>query len=176
MFVNIYYSEARLEKNLVATFLLVIKHFLQRHPINQETLLHSHAVATLGALLQKVPIILFPLVPQCFNLYVFIRCRCVCVCAAPSVPGGRERAGGGSAVDWADDVWEELTASAAAPHTPALQLQHLEPRRFPTAHRSVCVCVFGRFIHAAFMFCSCMLLLHKLIFIIFVECFNGFWL
>ncbi len=145
MFVNIYYSEARLEKNLVATFLLVIKHFLQRHPINQETLLHSHAVATLGALLQKVPIILFPLVPQCFTLYVFIHCRCVCVCvcvcAAPSVPGGRERAGGGSAVDWADDVWEELTASAAAPHTPALQLQHLEPRRFPTAHRSVCVCV-----------------------------------
>ncbi|KAL0190325.1 hypothetical protein M9458_013023, partial [Cirrhinus mrigala] len=46
---------ARLEKNLVATFLLVIKHFLQRHPINQETLLHSHAVATLGALLQKLP-------------------------------------------------------------------------------------------------------------------------
>ncbi|XP_051567309.1 neurobeachin-like protein 1 isoform X1 [Myxocyprinus asiaticus] len=48
-------SEARLEKNLVATFLLVIKHFLQRHPINQETLLHSHGVATLGALLQKLP-------------------------------------------------------------------------------------------------------------------------
>ncbi|XP_022602192.1 neurobeachin-like protein 1 [Seriola dumerili] len=48
-------SEARLEKNLVATFLLVLKHFLQRHPINQETLLHSHGVGTLGALLQKLP-------------------------------------------------------------------------------------------------------------------------
>nr|XP_023698354.1 neurobeachin-like protein 1 isoform X3 [Paramormyrops kingsleyae] len=48
-------SEARLEKNLVATFLLVIKHFIQRHPINQESLLHSHGVATLGALLQKMP-------------------------------------------------------------------------------------------------------------------------
>uniref|UniRef100_A0A665U0G1 Neurobeachin-like protein 2 n=1 Tax=Echeneis naucrates TaxID=173247 RepID=A0A665U0G1_ECHNA len=48
-------SEARLEKNLVATFLLVLKHFLQRHPINQENLLHSHGVATLGALLQKLP-------------------------------------------------------------------------------------------------------------------------
>ncbi|KAG7467392.1 hypothetical protein MATL_G00152830 [Megalops atlanticus] len=48
-------SEARLEKNLVATFLLVIKHFIQRHPINQESLLHSHGVATLGALLQKLP-------------------------------------------------------------------------------------------------------------------------
>uniref|UniRef100_A0A8C4NXU4 Neurobeachin-like protein 2 n=1 Tax=Dicentrarchus labrax TaxID=13489 RepID=A0A8C4NXU4_DICLA len=47
-------SEARLEKNLVATFLLVLKHFLQRHPINQENLLHSHGVGTLGALLQKV--------------------------------------------------------------------------------------------------------------------------
>lgn len=46
--------EARLEKNLVATFLLMLKHFLQRHPINQETLLHSHGVATLGVLLQKV--------------------------------------------------------------------------------------------------------------------------
>ncbi|XP_051283304.1 neurobeachin-like protein 1 isoform X1 [Dicentrarchus labrax] len=48
-------SEARLEKNLVATFLLVLKHFLQRHPINQENLLHSHGVGTLGALLQKLP-------------------------------------------------------------------------------------------------------------------------
>ncbi|XP_028256538.1 neurobeachin-like protein 1 isoform X2 [Parambassis ranga] len=48
-------SEARLEKNLVATFLLVMKHFLQRHPINQENLLHSHGVGTLGALLQKLP-------------------------------------------------------------------------------------------------------------------------
>lgn len=38
----------------MATFLLVLKHFLQRHPINQETLLHSHGVATLGVLLQKV--------------------------------------------------------------------------------------------------------------------------
>lgn len=48
------FPEARLEKNLVATFLLVLKHFLQRHPINQENLLHSHCVGTLGALLQKV--------------------------------------------------------------------------------------------------------------------------
>uniref|UniRef100_A0A674AT04 Neurobeachin-like protein 2 n=1 Tax=Salmo trutta TaxID=8032 RepID=A0A674AT04_SALTR len=48
-------SEARLEKNLVATFLLVLKHFLQRHPINQESLLHSHGVATLGGLMQKLP-------------------------------------------------------------------------------------------------------------------------
>ncbi|MGH0167376.1 UNVERIFIED_CONTAM: hypothetical protein FKN15_052506 [Acipenser sinensis] len=48
-------SEARLENNFVATFLLMIKHFIQRHPINQETLIHSHGVATLGALLQKLP-------------------------------------------------------------------------------------------------------------------------
>ncbi|XP_030637055.1 neurobeachin-like protein 1 [Chanos chanos] len=48
-------SEARLEKSLGATFLLVLKHFLQRHPINQESLLHSHGVATLGVLLQKLP-------------------------------------------------------------------------------------------------------------------------
>uniref|UniRef100_K7FGC5 Neurobeachin-like protein 2 n=1 Tax=Pelodiscus sinensis TaxID=13735 RepID=K7FGC5_PELSI len=48
-------SEARLEKNIVAAFILTIKHFIQRHPINQENLIHSHGVATLGALLQKVP-------------------------------------------------------------------------------------------------------------------------
>ncbi|XP_040297690.1 neurobeachin-like protein 1 isoform X2 [Bufo bufo] len=48
-------SEARLEKNIVATFVLLIKHFIQRHPINQENLMHSHGVTTLGALLQKVP-------------------------------------------------------------------------------------------------------------------------
>uniref|UniRef100_A0A8C2TXG9 Neurobeachin-like protein 2 n=1 Tax=Coturnix japonica TaxID=93934 RepID=A0A8C2TXG9_COTJA len=51
-------SEARLEKNIVATFILVIKHFIQRHHVNQENLIHSHGVATLGALLQKVPSIL----------------------------------------------------------------------------------------------------------------------
>ncbi|XP_075464697.1 neurobeachin-like protein 1 isoform X2 [Ascaphus truei] len=48
-------SEARLEKNIVATFILMVKHFIQRHSINQENLIHSHGVATLGALLQKVP-------------------------------------------------------------------------------------------------------------------------
>uniref|UniRef100_A0A673B9J9 Neurobeachin-like protein 2 n=1 Tax=Sphaeramia orbicularis TaxID=375764 RepID=A0A673B9J9_9TELE len=53
-FLSFFVTEARLEKNLVATFLLVLKHFLQRHLINQENLLHSHGVATLGALLQKV--------------------------------------------------------------------------------------------------------------------------
>ncbi|XP_017689650.1 PREDICTED: neurobeachin-like protein 1 [Lepidothrix coronata] len=51
-------SEARLEKNIVATFILMIKHFIQRHHVNQENLIHSHGVATLGALLQKVPSIL----------------------------------------------------------------------------------------------------------------------
>ncbi|XP_033620440.1 neurobeachin-like protein 1 isoform X2 [Fukomys damarensis] len=48
-------SESRLEKNLVATFILIMKHLIQRHPINQDNLIHSHGVATLGALLQKVP-------------------------------------------------------------------------------------------------------------------------
>lgn len=51
-------SEARLEKNIVATFILVIKHFIERHHVNQENLIHSHGVATLGTLLQKVPSIL----------------------------------------------------------------------------------------------------------------------
>ncbi|KAG8124733.1 hypothetical protein E2320_019985, partial [Naja naja] len=48
-------SEARLEKNIIATFILMIKHFIQRHPINQDNLIHTHGIATLGVLLQKVP-------------------------------------------------------------------------------------------------------------------------
>ncbi|XP_062950021.1 neurobeachin-like protein 1 isoform X4 [Cynocephalus volans] len=48
-------SESRLERNLVATFILIVKHFIQRHPVNQDNLVHSHGVATLGALLQKLP-------------------------------------------------------------------------------------------------------------------------
>lgn len=48
-------SESRLERSLVATFILIMKHFIQRHPINQDNLIHSHGVSTLGALLQKVP-------------------------------------------------------------------------------------------------------------------------
>lgn len=32
----------------------MIKHFIQGHHVNQENLIHSHGVATLGALLQKV--------------------------------------------------------------------------------------------------------------------------
>uniref|UniRef100_A0A8C5LHT8 Neurobeachin like 1 n=1 Tax=Jaculus jaculus TaxID=51337 RepID=A0A8C5LHT8_JACJA len=48
-------SESRLEKNLIATFILIVKHLLQRHPINQDNLIQSHGVATLGALLQRVP-------------------------------------------------------------------------------------------------------------------------
>uniref|UniRef100_A0A803W0N7 Neurobeachin-like protein 2 n=1 Tax=Ficedula albicollis TaxID=59894 RepID=A0A803W0N7_FICAL len=51
-------AEARLEKNIVATFILMVKHFIQGHHVNQENLIHSHGVATLGALLQKVPRIL----------------------------------------------------------------------------------------------------------------------
>uniref|UniRef100_A0A452VAA3 Neurobeachin like 1 n=1 Tax=Ursus maritimus TaxID=29073 RepID=A0A452VAA3_URSMA len=47
--------KSRLERNLIATFILIVKHFIQRHPINQDNLIHSHGVATLGALLQKVP-------------------------------------------------------------------------------------------------------------------------
>ncbi|XP_029425830.1 neurobeachin-like protein 1 isoform X6 [Nannospalax galili] len=48
-------SESRLEKNLVATFILIVKHFIQRHPINQDNFIQSHGVPILGALLQKVP-------------------------------------------------------------------------------------------------------------------------
>ncbi|KAM7339388.1 hypothetical protein ACRRTK_000003 [Alexandromys fortis] len=51
----LYLAESRLERNLVATFILIVKHFIQRHPINQDNLIQSHGVATLGALLQKVP-------------------------------------------------------------------------------------------------------------------------
>ncbi|KAM8788211.1 neurobeachin-like protein 1 [Rhynchonycteris naso] len=48
-------SESRLERSLVAAFILIVKHLIQRHPINQDNLTHARGVATLGALVQKVP-------------------------------------------------------------------------------------------------------------------------
>ncbi|KAH1176745.1 hypothetical protein KIL84_010447 [Mauremys mutica] len=47
-------SESRLEKNGVAAFLLLVKNFLQHHPVNQESLVQCHGPAIIGALLQKV--------------------------------------------------------------------------------------------------------------------------
>uniref|UniRef100_A0A8C5MFF3 Neurobeachin-like protein 2 n=1 Tax=Leptobrachium leishanense TaxID=445787 RepID=A0A8C5MFF3_9ANUR len=52
-------SESRLERNGVAAFLLMIKNFIQYHPVNQESLLQCHGPAIIGALLQKVsPLVL----------------------------------------------------------------------------------------------------------------------
>ncbi|XP_040211167.1 neurobeachin-like protein 2 isoform X2 [Rana temporaria] len=48
-------SESRLERNGVAAFLLMVKNFIQHHPVNQESLLQCHGPAIIGALLQKVP-------------------------------------------------------------------------------------------------------------------------
>ncbi|XP_031760024.1 neurobeachin-like protein 2 isoform X1 [Xenopus tropicalis] len=47
-------SESRLERNGVAAFLLMIKNFIQHHPVNQESLLQCHGSAIIGALMQKV--------------------------------------------------------------------------------------------------------------------------
>ncbi|XP_074841359.1 neurobeachin-like protein 2 isoform X2 [Carettochelys insculpta] len=47
-------SEARLERNGVAAFLLLIKNFIRHHPVNQESLVQCHGPAVIGALLQKV--------------------------------------------------------------------------------------------------------------------------
>uniref|UniRef100_A0A670XSQ3 Neurobeachin like 1 n=1 Tax=Pseudonaja textilis TaxID=8673 RepID=A0A670XSQ3_PSETE len=55
MLLHSIFTEARLEKNIIATFILMIKHFIQRHPVNQDNLIHTHGIATLGVLLQKVP-------------------------------------------------------------------------------------------------------------------------
>ncbi|NWR38628.1 NBEL2 protein, partial [Tachuris rubrigastra] len=48
-------SENRLERNSVAAFLLLVKNFIQHHPVNQESLVQCHGPAIIGALLQKVP-------------------------------------------------------------------------------------------------------------------------
>ncbi|KAM6088833.1 neurobeachin-like protein 2 [Chlamydotis macqueenii] len=47
-------SESRLERNNVAAFLLLVKNFIQNHPVNQESLVQCHGPAIIGALLQKV--------------------------------------------------------------------------------------------------------------------------
>ncbi|XP_064018491.1 LOW QUALITY PROTEIN: neurobeachin-like protein 2 [Pogoniulus pusillus] len=47
-------SESRLERNSVAAFLLLLKNFIQNHPVNQESLVQCHGPAVVGALLQKV--------------------------------------------------------------------------------------------------------------------------
>uniref|UniRef100_A0A7M4E3Q1 Neurobeachin-like protein 2 n=1 Tax=Crocodylus porosus TaxID=8502 RepID=A0A7M4E3Q1_CROPO len=47
-------SEGRLERNSVAAFLLLVKNFIRRHPVNQESLVQCHGPAIIGALLQKV--------------------------------------------------------------------------------------------------------------------------
>ncbi|XP_053323151.1 neurobeachin-like protein 2 isoform X2 [Spea bombifrons] len=47
-------SESRLERNGVAAFLLMVKNFIQNHPVNHESLLQCHGPAIIGALLQKV--------------------------------------------------------------------------------------------------------------------------
>ncbi|XP_009473635.1 PREDICTED: neurobeachin-like protein 2 [Nipponia nippon] len=47
-------SESRLERNTVAAFLLLVKNFIQNHPVNQESLVQCHGPAIIGALLQKV--------------------------------------------------------------------------------------------------------------------------
>ncbi|MGH0138239.1 UNVERIFIED_CONTAM: hypothetical protein FKN15_069576, partial [Acipenser sinensis] len=48
-------SEGRLERNSVASFLLMVKNFLRHHPVNQESLVQCQGPAIIGALLQKVP-------------------------------------------------------------------------------------------------------------------------
>ncbi|XP_006893098.1 PREDICTED: LOW QUALITY PROTEIN: neurobeachin-like protein 2 [Elephantulus edwardii] len=48
-------SEERLERNAVAAFLLMLRNFLQGHPVNQESLMQCQGPAIIGALLRKVP-------------------------------------------------------------------------------------------------------------------------
>uniref|UniRef100_A0A8B9KLA6 Neurobeachin-like protein 2 n=1 Tax=Astyanax mexicanus TaxID=7994 RepID=A0A8B9KLA6_ASTMX len=48
-------SESRLERNSVAAFLLMVRNMLRNHPVNQESLLHCHGPAIMGAMLCKVP-------------------------------------------------------------------------------------------------------------------------
>ncbi|XP_017652967.2 neurobeachin-like protein 2 isoform X2 [Nannospalax galili] len=48
-------SEERMERNVVAAFLLMLRNFLQGHAVNQESLVQCQGPAIIGALLRKVP-------------------------------------------------------------------------------------------------------------------------
>lgn len=43
-----------MERNAVAAFLLMLRNFLQGHPVNQESLVQCQGPAILGVLLRKV--------------------------------------------------------------------------------------------------------------------------
>ena len=49
-----FFSDAKLKQNQVAGFLSLLRNMIQNCPSNQENLVRTKAVATLGALLQKV--------------------------------------------------------------------------------------------------------------------------
>ncbi|XP_041104104.1 neurobeachin-like protein 2 isoform X1 [Polyodon spathula] len=61
-------SDGRLERNSVASFLLMVKNFLRHHPVNQESLVQCQGPAIMGALLQKVP-------SQLMDMSVLMACQ-----------------------------------------------------------------------------------------------------
>ncbi|XP_051922012.1 neurobeachin-like protein 2 isoform X1 [Hippocampus zosterae] len=61
-------SEARLERNSLAAFLLMMKNMIRRHPVNQESLLQCHGPSIIGAMLSKVP-------ETMMDMNVLIACR-----------------------------------------------------------------------------------------------------
>ncbi|XP_078109197.1 neurobeachin-like protein 2 isoform X2 [Sander vitreus] len=48
-------AEARLERNSIAAFLLMVKNLIRHHPVNQESLQRCHGPSIIGAMLSKVP-------------------------------------------------------------------------------------------------------------------------
>lgn len=46
-----------MERNAVAAFLLMLRNFLQGHPVNQESLVQCQGPAIIGALLRKVGLV-----------------------------------------------------------------------------------------------------------------------
>ncbi|XP_077576978.1 neurobeachin-like protein 2 isoform X3 [Stigmatopora nigra] len=61
-------SEARLERNSIASFLLMLKNMIRRHPVNQESLLQCHGPSIIGAMLSKVP-------GSMMDMNVMVACR-----------------------------------------------------------------------------------------------------
>ena len=47
-------ADSKLQRNNVAGFLTMIRNFITGHKCNQDSLVRTQAIATLGALLQKV--------------------------------------------------------------------------------------------------------------------------
>lgn len=123
-------AESRLERNSVAAFLLLVKNFIQHHPVNQESLVQCHGPAIIGALLQKVG--------GCHSHRAPSRNRCPNHNPPPPTlspraglrpAAGHEHADGLADPDGAGGLRGQRAPAAPPLPAPALRFPHLEQQR-----------------------------------------------